>query len=290
MSEIVSKYIKALTKSIKGYSDGISANLIHLRSRKNVLEQNFNHSFSNVSDWLNKITGYEMCEKLRRNVKDQDDIYLHLRDELQQARQVFNQAIRERSQCQKELNSLLQRKQSWQDTELLRFTELYRNELKLEQAERDAKELNDRLETEIDKAHHKLMVVMRERYQEEQLWSDKIRRISTYGTFGLMLLNVMLFLILQLVLEPRKRKMFIDKIDFLLQKYHLDESLKNLENQKVIENDKPSLLGKETRKYIPSLSEEETRSKNPVYSGMAIGASISTLTSLAILYMLVKCK
>lgn len=270
---------------MKNYSDQLDTNMSKLRLKKVSLEKKFDHSFISISNWLNKITGYEMCEKLRQTVKDQDDVYLQLRDELQQARQVFNQAIKERSQCQKELNSLLQRKQSWQDVELLRFTELYRNELKLEQAERDAKELNDKLEVEIDKAHHKLMAVMRERYQEEQLWSDKIRRISTYGTFGLMLLNIILFLVLQLVLEPRKRRAFTDKIDMLLQK-HLNE------------NPKDSSFSSNQIRFIKNEVLDETHSslskkaseKDPIYKGMAIGASVSTFTALAILYMLMKCK
>lgn len=283
MFNIITKYVKALTKSMKNYSDQLDTNMSKLRLKKVSLEKKFDHSFTNVSNWLNKITGYEMCEKLRQTVKDQDDVYLQLRDELQQARQVFNQAIKERSQCQKELNSLLQRKQSWQDIELLRFTELYRNELKLEQAERDAKELNDKLEIEIDKAHYKLMAVMRERYQEEQLWSDKIRRISTYGTFGLMLLNIILFLALQLVLEPRKRQAFTDKIDVLLQK-HLNEDSKNSNQIRFIKKDE---ILNET-KHSP-LS-KKVSDKNPIYKGMAIGASVSTFTALAMLYMLMKCK
>ena len=43
------------------------------------------------------------------------------------------------------------------------------------------------------------------RYHEEQIWSDRIRRQSTWGTWGLMGVNVLLFLVLQFVAEPWKR-------------------------------------------------------------------------------------
>ncbi len=53
---------------------------------------------------------------------------------------------------------------------------------------------------------------MRERYQQEQLWSDKIRKMSTYGTFGLLTFNLILFIMIQFVFEPRKRKRLLDEL------------------------------------------------------------------------------
>jgi len=43
------------------------------------------------------------------------------------------------------------------------------------------------------------------RYHEEQIWSDKIRRASTWGTFALMGVNVLLFVVVQVGLEPWRR-------------------------------------------------------------------------------------
>lgn len=47
------------------------------------------------------------------------------------------------------------------------------------------------------------------RYHEEQVWSDKIRRMSTWGTWGLMGVNVLLFLIFQIAVEPWRRKRLV---------------------------------------------------------------------------------
>jgi sensitive to high expression protein 9 len=60
------------------------------------------------------------------------------------------------------------------------------------------------------------------RYHEEQVWSDKIRRMSTWGTWGLMGMNVLLFLIFQIAVEPWRRrrlvKGFEDKVVEALEK------------------------------------------------------------------------
>jgi sensitive to high expression protein 9 len=47
------------------------------------------------------------------------------------------------------------------------------------------------------------------RYHEEQIWSDKIRRMSTWGTWGLMGVNVLLFLIFQILIEPWRRRRLV---------------------------------------------------------------------------------
>ena len=154
---------------------------------------------------INQITGYESCGRLRMAVIAADEEFQRLKDQLRNSRISFDSAIANRSQCQKELNSLLQRKQSWSDEDLMRFTELYRKEMRLEACEAEAKSTNQQLEKAVDQAHQHLMDTVRERYQEEQLWSDKIRRLSTYGTFSLMALNLFLFLLIQLWLEPKKR-------------------------------------------------------------------------------------
>lgn len=170
-----------------------------------------------IGQLINQVTGYETCERLKRDVQEADRDFQQLKDELYHVRATFEAAIQSRSQCQKDLNSLLQRKQSWSDEDLHHFTELYRKEMRLEQREAEAKASHQQLEMAVDRAHQKLMDALRERYQEEQLWSDKIRRISTYGTVSLMILNLLLFLLIQLVLEPRKRQRLLQRLDAMLE-------------------------------------------------------------------------
>jgi sensitive to high expression protein 9 len=161
---------------------------------------------------VNVITGYNVCERLRESVRQHDTGLSRLKSDLTEARIRYRRAVAERSACQKEINGLLQRKSGWQDAELTRFTELYRREMQLEQDEFESKAENEVLEKKVDQAHQDLINAMRERYQEEQLWSDKIRRTSTFGTFGLMFVNFLLFFVLQVYIEPRKRRRLVNEV------------------------------------------------------------------------------
>jgi len=60
-----------------------------------------------------------------------------------------------------------------------------------------------------DEAAAKLSNTILARYHEEQIWSDKIRRMSTWGTWGLMGVNVLLFLVFQIGVEPWRRKRLV---------------------------------------------------------------------------------
>lgn len=187
-----------------------------LRVRDLIYDPNYGFA-DKGSIFINQITGYEECNKLRQDVIHADALYRKLQQELRTARDTFQDAVRARHRCQKELNALLQRKPSWQDEDLLRFTELYRQEMRLEQAEIDAKTLNSSAEKQVDDAHQALMDTLRERYQQEQLWSDKIRRLSTFGTFSLVGLNVLLFLMVQFYTEPKKREKFARSLEKIVE-------------------------------------------------------------------------
>ena len=64
-------------------------------------------------------------------------------------------------------------------------------------------------EREAEEAAGKLSASILARYHEEQIWSDKIRRMSTWGTWGLMGVNVLLFLVFQIGVEPWRRKRLV---------------------------------------------------------------------------------
>lgn len=51
------------------------------------------------------------------------------------------------------------------------------------------------------------------RYHEEQVWSDKIRSLSTYGSLGITGANVFLFLLAVVLVEPWRRKRLVDKLE-----------------------------------------------------------------------------
>lgn len=264
VSNLLSRVNERLSGATRLHMKGIKQNIEALSHRtreqfRRLTEGTGDHRgpIHRVSQLINQATGYETCERLKRVVQEADRDFQRLKDELHHARATFEVAIQSRSQCQKDLNSLLQRKQSWSDEDLHRFTELYRKEMRLEQGEAEAKASHQQLEVAVDRAHQKLMDALRERYQEEQLWSDKIRRVSTYGTVSLMMLNLLLFLLIQLVLEPRKRQRLLQRLDTMLEarlatiSAQLDEKHTKGQTQKFITPD----LGQRQEKVSPVLVE-----------------------------------
>ena len=57
----------------------------------------------------------------------------------------------------------------------------------------------------------------RMQYHEEQIWSDTIRRNSTWVTFGLMGVNILLLLVTMGVVEPWRRKRMVREIKAALE-------------------------------------------------------------------------
>ena len=131
------------------------------------------------------------------------------RSGLQQAREAYSKAISQRSASQREVNELLQRKHAWTPNDLERFTALYRSDHANEQSESSAQERLAAAERQAEEATAKLSASILARYHEEQIWSDKIRRMSTWGTWGLMGVNVLLFLVFQIGVEPWRRKRLV---------------------------------------------------------------------------------
>lgn len=131
------------------------------------------------------------------------------RSSLQKAREAYSSAISQRSASQREVNELLQRKHAWTPNDLERFTALYRSDHANEQSESSAQERLAAAERRAEEATAKLSASILARYHEEQIWSDKIRRMSTWGTWGLMGVNVLLFLVFQIGVEPWRRKRLV---------------------------------------------------------------------------------
>ena len=144
------------------------------------------------------------------------------RSRVRKAKEDYTAAINNRSTSQREVNELLQRKHAWSPTDLERFTLLYRNDHANEVAEAETQEALSLAEREAEEAAAQLSRSILSRYHEEQVWSDKIRRMSTWGTWGLMGVNVLLFLIFQIAVEPWRRrrlvKGFEDKVVEALEK------------------------------------------------------------------------
>jgi hypothetical protein len=100
---------------------------------------------------------------------------------------------------------------------VIRFTDLYRSEHANEQSELKTKQEYKQAEANVEEKSRRLTTIIMERYHEEQVWSDKIRAASTYGTWGLIGMNIMAFLIVQGFVEPRRRRKQVERYEELVQ-------------------------------------------------------------------------
>ncbi|KAK2771775.1 sensitivity to high expression protein she9 [Emmonsiellopsis sp. PD_33] len=129
---------------------------------------------------LNDLTGYSAIEKLKQEIMAQEQNVRTTRAAVHAAKDAYTSAINRRSTSQREVNELLQRKHAWTPTDLERFTSLYRSDHANERAETDAQEALMVAEREAEEAAALLSKSILSRYHEEQIWSDKIRRMSTW--------------------------------------------------------------------------------------------------------------
>ncbi len=99
----------------------------------------------------------------------------------------------------------MQTRDKWTPAQALEFAKLLEKEVQvrtnLEQAKKDLAEK----ETHQSKLQIDYMNNLRKRYHEEQIWTDKWRILSTYGTWGLIALNSVVFLISQYLFRVRER-------------------------------------------------------------------------------------
>ncbi|RCK54823.1 Sensitive to high expression protein 9, mitochondrial [Candida viswanathii] len=181
---------------------------------------------------LNDVTGYSAIEKLKKSIEEQEVDLKQAKENVKKCKVAYGEAIQRRSHSQREVNELLTRKHNWSLHDLERFTELYRNDHENERMEEEAEKKLDESESKVDAVQLKLTQLILTRYHEEQIWSDKIRRSSTWGTWVLMGLNVLLFVVATFIVEPWKRNKLV---------YAFEDKVKQVlvgisqENQAVLE-------------------------------------------------------
>jgi len=94
----------------------------------------------------------------------------------------------------------------WTDTDVSRFTALVRQDHALEQEEARVKTAVTQTEDNTEREFDALMRTILARYHEEQVWSDKIRSVSTYGQLAVLGVNVLVFVLAIALVEPWKRR------------------------------------------------------------------------------------
>ncbi|KAK5117365.1 hypothetical protein LTR62_005982 [Meristemomyces frigidus] len=154
-------------------------------------------------------TDYSGIESLRREITAQEQVVRSRYTEVTAAKTAHHDTFVDQSVAQKEIVGLLERKSNWSPFDLERYMSLVRSEHLNDQAVQAAKDTLAAAERELEDARQMLERLERKQYHEEQIWSDTIRRNSTWLTFGLMGVNILLLLAQILVFEPYRRRRIV---------------------------------------------------------------------------------
>ncbi|KAH8728709.1 Mdm33 family-domain-containing protein [Phaeosphaeriaceae sp. PMI808] len=172
-----------------------------------------------VTQKVNTYTGtdYSGVEALRREIKEQENLVKARRAAIDTAKHSLDVAHAQQASAQKEVVALLERKHSWAGGDLERYMSLIRSEHINDQAIKLAKDSVKSSEAALEEARTQLEKRERAQYHEEQIWSDTIRRNSTWVTFGLMGVNIFLLLLSLAILEPWRRRRMVREIKSTLE-------------------------------------------------------------------------
>lgn len=163
----------------------------------------------NASQTLNDVTGYSAIEAIKADNDAMERTLDAAQERVRTARAAYKTSNTRRAATQREVTTLLARKDTWSPADLERFTELYRTDHVLEGEVAGAQSALTEAEAEEQSLNQRLNAGILKRYHEEQIWSDRIRRASTWGTWGLMGMNFVLFVILQFFAEPWRRRRLV---------------------------------------------------------------------------------
>ena len=133
------------------------------------------------------------------------------------------------------MNDLLQRKSSWTDGDVGRFTSLVRQDHLYEQEELQAKSAVNVSEDAVEREFSQLLRIILARYHEEQVWSDKIRSASTYGSLAALGLNMLVFILAIIVVEPWKRRRLAQTFETKIEEMSLENAERLETSMQVIE-------------------------------------------------------
>ncbi|KAI3332031.1 hypothetical protein HD806DRAFT_178413 [Xylariaceae sp. AK1471] len=162
-----------------------------------------------ASQRINDLTGYSSIESLKSQISTLESDLHAAQSHLTATRSAYKSAVSERASTQREVTTLLARQKTWTPVDFERFTTLYRQDYELEALVTERAAELEEAEREAERLGRELGAGILARYHEEQIWSDKIRRMSTWGTWGLMGMNILLFLVFQFGAEPWRRRRLV---------------------------------------------------------------------------------
>lgn len=234
----------------------------HIEAQRWTLTKRFNKVLDGLmprvvllSQRINSYTGtdYSGIEALRQEIKEQEQLVKARGAALKTAKADLDAARATQSASQKEVVGLLERKHSWSAADLERYMSLIRSEHLNEQAVQGAKDCVAAAEKALEEARTRLEKRERAQYHEEQIWSDTIRRNSTWVTFGLMGLNILLLLANVVAIEPWRRRRLVREFRSALEEHKAHSA--NATNLAAVEADIYDAVGP-VDNLLESLEEE----------------------------------
>ncbi|CAI8503394.1 unnamed protein product [Hanseniaspora opuntiae] len=208
---------------------------------------------------INKVTGYDTIQSLKSGIKSIEiDLYQD-RISLERESKKLKSISLQQNTTQNLINDLLSRKSTWSPNDLKAFTETYnenqQNIHNLDNQKRKVEQLEKKVKIMEQDVHNLIL----KRYHEEQIWSDKIRKLSTYGTLLLLVINLLSFFALHLLFEPRKRRKLVEAFEKETVSYIDDIKREQSEHMKIFEE-------QISHKLDALLASKENKSENSYYN------------------------
>lgn len=96
------------------------------------------------------------------------------------------------------------------------------------------------------------------RYHEEQVWSDKIRSASTYGSLAALGLNMVIFILAIVIVEPLKRRRLAQTFEKKIEEM-------SLENTAMVDGGMKGLARhfEEQKQLLSEIIDASSKSSNP---------------------------
>ncbi|RXK39203.1 hypothetical protein M231_03560 [Tremella mesenterica] len=162
---------------------------------------------------LNVATGYDEVERLKKIVMEKEHLLSTLRAQAKEAKQTYSQAVLTQSSAQRKVNTLLERKHLWTDSDVSLFAHLVRLDHSSSSLLTQSTLNLSKAEENVDKAFTDLMQGILERYHSEQMWSDKIRGVATWVNVLGLILNLIVFIGAVVFVEPWKRARLVERLE-----------------------------------------------------------------------------
>ena len=230
--------------------------------------------------WEQKSGTHEIL-RLKHNVNLSSAEFDAKQHQVSEARTAVDRALQAFEYSQLQHTRLLQSRDKWTSVEALEFARVLEEEVRVRSELESAKKELSKKENEQLEVMQKYMGDLRRRYHEEQLWQDRWRIYSTFGTWGLIVLNTIVFMISQYMARLRENQRMREIQDSIRQSLLTNEgALRDIqeERQKNSDEKKGGQITKDeqdamTQKLAQAIVKET--SDSPIYEDGSLCSDIA---------------